>query len=66
MRRLIKRIGRSEAMRGLLCWLAAQYVRVVRASGPWRILGREHIEPFLTPKRPFILAFWHGRLLMAP
>ncbi len=66
MRRLIKRIGQSEAMRGLLCWLAAQFIRVVRASGPWRILGREHIEQFLAPKRPFILAFWHGRLLMAP
>ncbi len=66
MRRLIKRIGRSEAMRGLLCWLAAQYIRLVRASGPWRVLGREHVEPFLRPKRPFILAFWHGRLLMAP
>jgi lysophospholipid acyltransferase (LPLAT)-like uncharacterized protein len=66
MRWLIKRLGQSEAVRGLLCWLAAQYIRMVHVSGPWQVRDGEHVAPFLKPKRPFILVFWHGRLLMAP
>lgn len=66
MRRLIKRIGRSETMRGFLCWSAAQYIRLVRHSGSWQTRGGAHIALLLAQKRPFILAFWHGRILMAP
>lgn len=30
------------------------------------VLGREHIEPLLKANRPFIVAAWHNRNLMAP
>lgn len=66
MRRLIKRIGRSKVVRGLLCWFAAQYIRFVHATTRWQVLGREPMDALLATDRPLIPAFWHSRLLMAP
>jgi lysophospholipid acyltransferase (LPLAT)-like uncharacterized protein len=63
---LAKRIGKSERLRGALCWLAAQYIRLVWLTGRWRVVGG-HIPAALWDQgTPFILAFWHGRLLMMP
>ncbi|MGD9537521.1 MAG: lysophospholipid acyltransferase family protein [Alphaproteobacteria bacterium] len=66
MRRLIKRIGRSEALRRALCWLAAQYIRFVYVTTRWRIEGRAPVDALLAAGQPIIPAFWHSRLLMAP
>ncbi|MGE5546919.1 MAG: lysophospholipid acyltransferase family protein [Solirubrobacterales bacterium] len=63
---LAKRIGKSEGLRGALCWLAAQYVRLVWATGRWRIENSALANRLWDEGRPFILAFWHNRLLMMP
>ncbi|MGE5517230.1 MAG: lysophospholipid acyltransferase family protein [Bacteroidota bacterium] len=61
---LIKRIGKNERIRGALCWLAAQYIRLVSATGNWEIIGGDIPAAYWNSGRPFILAFWHGRLFM--
>jgi lysophospholipid acyltransferase (LPLAT)-like uncharacterized protein len=61
-----KRIIRSDLGRRILCWLVARYIRIVWLTSRWHTEGREHPETFWSQGRPFILAFWHGRLLMAP
>jgi lysophospholipid acyltransferase (LPLAT)-like uncharacterized protein len=61
-----KRLGRSERLRGFLCWLTAQYIRLVHATGRWEVVGGEIPAAFWDQGRPFILAFWHGRILMMP
>lgn len=61
---LVKSIGKSEALRDGLCWLAAQYVRVVAATGRWRVVGGDIPAAYWDSGKPFIVAFWHGRLLM--
>ena len=63
---LAKRIGKSETFRGLLCWLGSLYIRLVHASGRWSVINGEHAELLWEARRPFILAFWHGRILMMP
>jgi len=63
---IAKRLSRNEGLRALLCAIAALYIRLVRASGRWRVVGAEHPAAFWDAGRPFILAFWHGRLLMMP
>ncbi len=63
---LAKRIGKSESLRGALCWLAAQYIRLVWASGRWSVTGDGPPRRLWDDGRPFILAFWHNRLLMMP
>ena len=63
---LAKRIGKSERIRGTLCWLASLYIRLVWATGRWRVEGEDIPAAFWDQGKPFILAFWHGRLLMMP
>jgi len=53
-------------MRSTLCWLAASYVRLMRTTGRWRTEGGDHPAHYLTEGKPFIVAFWHQRLLMMP
>jgi lysophospholipid acyltransferase (LPLAT)-like uncharacterized protein len=61
-----KRIIKSDTMRSTLCWLAACYVRLIRATGRWHTEGGDHPAHYLTEGKPFIVAFWHQRLLMMP
>lgn len=61
---LIKRVGKNETIRGSLCWLAAQYIRLVEVTGRWETIGGHIPAAYWDQGKPFILAFWHGRLLM--
>lgn len=61
---LVKRIGNSEGVRGALCWVAAQYIRLVWLTARWQTVGGDIPIPFWDRGKPFVLAFWHGRLLM--
>ena len=63
---LFKRIGRNERFRGLICWLTSQYIRFVYATGRWDTIGGDVTAAAWNENRPFILAFWHGRILMMP
>ena len=63
---LAKRIGKSERIRGALCWLASQYIRLAWATGRWQVVGGDIPARYWDQGKPFILAFWHGRLLMMP
>ncbi len=63
---LIKRLTRSEAVRAALCWLGAQYIRLVRATGSWQVEGGQIPARFWRDGKPFILTFWHGRIMMMP
>jgi lysophospholipid acyltransferase (LPLAT)-like uncharacterized protein len=63
---LVKRVTRSDAVRGALCWLGAHYIRLVRFTGSWRVEGGQIPDAFWQRNEPFILAFWHGRIMMMP
>ena len=63
---LIKALTRSEAVRAGLCWLGANYIRLVHASGRWRVEGGAIPAAFWQRDEPFILTFWHGRIMMMP
>jgi len=62
----VKRLGKSETLRGLLCWLGALYIRLVAATGRWRVVEGGPAAALWDQGQPFILAFWHGRILMMP
>lgn len=62
----IKRLMRRERPRAIACWLAAAYIRLVRRTGRWSLEGCAIPEGLVRAGRPFIVAFWHGRLLMMP
>jgi lysophospholipid acyltransferase (LPLAT)-like uncharacterized protein len=57
---------RSARLRRLSCWLVALYIRVVYRTNRWTIGGGDIPQRLRRDGRGFILAFWHGRLLMIP
>ena len=61
-----RRLLRSSRLRQLLCWVIHLYIRVVYATNRWSVEGAEAPRRLRQEGRGFILAFWHGRLLMIP
>src|SRR5256886_12557102 len=56
----------SEGLRRLLCWVIQLYIRFVYRTNRWSVEGGDIPVRLRQQGRPFILAFWHGRLLMIP
>lgn len=51
-------------MQAAACLAASLYIRLVHHTGRWRVLGEDIPESFSRAGKPFILSFWHGRLMM--
>jgi lysophospholipid acyltransferase (LPLAT)-like uncharacterized protein len=64
--RLDKRLLANSRVRAVLCFLAAGYIRLVHLCSRWEVVGGEIPAAFWQRREPFIVAFWHGRLLLAP
>jgi len=63
---LLKRILQSAAIRKTACFLGAGYIRLCRATSRFEVVGAEIPKAYWDAGKPFILAFWHGRILMMP
>ena len=61
---LLKTLIASPTARAVLCGLAAGYLRLVYATGRWRLIGIDGMSAYVTRGKPIIACFWHGRLLM--
>src|SRR5438477_4494620 len=61
-----RHLFRSEGLRRLLCWVIQLYIRFVYRTNRWTVEGGDIPRRLREHGRPFILAFWHGRLLMIP
>ena len=61
-----RRLLRSERPRRALCWLVHLYIRIVHATSRWTTDGADIPRRLRAEGKPFILAFWHGRMLMIP
>jgi len=57
---------RSEPVRRIACWVTHCYIRVVYLTNRWSVEGSEWPRRLTREGRTFIVAFWHGRLLMMP
>ncbi|MFN4283019.1 MAG: lysophospholipid acyltransferase family protein [Alphaproteobacteria bacterium] len=62
----LKDILRKPLAQRAACALIAGYIRLVRATSRLSVVGGEHPQRLWDADAPFILAFWHGRLLMMP
>jgi lysophospholipid acyltransferase (LPLAT)-like uncharacterized protein len=61
-----RRLLRSFRLRLLSCWVIQLYIRFVYATNRWTVEGGEVPRRLRAEGSGFILAFWHGRLLMIP
>lgn len=64
--RALRPILHNPLTQTAICWLVASYIRLVWRTGQWTILGAELPNALQREERPFIAAFWHGRLAMMP
>ena len=64
--KFFSKLMRTDFVRASLCWTAAAMIRLVWVTGRWRIVGDATPSALWDDNRPFILAFWHGRLMMMP
>ena len=64
--RWARRALRSDRLRRLLCWLIQLYIRFVYLTNRWTVEGGEIPRRLRADGKGFILAFWHGRLLLIP
>jgi lysophospholipid acyltransferase (LPLAT)-like uncharacterized protein len=61
-----RRFLRRDRLRRAACWVIHCYIRIVYRTTIWQIEGSEWPRRLRAEGKPFILAFWHGRLLMIP
>lgn len=66
LRRKLRQFVRSDRLRRVLCYSIHLYIRLVYATNRWTVEGAEHPRRLREAGKPFILAFWHGRLMMIP
>jgi hypothetical protein len=66
LRRKVRQFTRSDRLRRVLCYSIHLYIRFVYATNRWTVEGAEHPRRLREAGQPFILAFWHGRLMMIP
>ena len=63
---LWRRIRKSETLRNAGCWILAQYIWIAWRTGRWEIRNAGHAERLWREGKPFIISFWHGRMLILP
>jgi lysophospholipid acyltransferase (LPLAT)-like uncharacterized protein len=61
-----RRFLRSTRLQRAACWVAHCYIRFVYLTNRWSVEGAERPRQLSDEGRSFIVAFWHGRLLMMP
>jgi len=64
--RVWRRFLRSALLRRIACRVTHGYIRFVYLTNRWSIGGCEWTRRYTHDGRTFIVAFWHGRLLMMP
>jgi len=62
----LRHLLRNARLRRVACWFIQCYIRFVYLTTRWTIHGAEWPRRLRAEGKPFILAFWHGRLLMIP
>jgi lysophospholipid acyltransferase (LPLAT)-like uncharacterized protein len=61
-----RKVRRAQWLRDAGCWIIAQYIRLVWATGRWEVRNRAIPEAYWAKRQPFIMSFWHGRMLVLP
>jgi hypothetical protein len=61
-----RRFLRSAALRRVACRVTHCYIRFVYLTNRWSLEGGDWTRWLTGEGRTFIVAFWHGRLLMMP
>jgi lysophospholipid acyltransferase (LPLAT)-like uncharacterized protein len=61
-----RRFLRSDLQQRIACWITHCYIRFVYLTNRWSVEGGDWPRRLTREGRTFVVAFWHGRLLMMP
>ncbi len=64
-RRIRGPLARSAAVKSILVWLIASYLKLVHVTNP-RLKDSARSEEIVRDFDPFIVTFWHGQHVMGP
>lgn len=59
-----KKFLKSDGFKTFVSWIAAGYIWLVYRTSRWQVLNGDLPHQYMKEGRPFIITFWHGRLLM--
>jgi len=62
----LKNLLSRPAVRAALGRGLALYIRLVQHTSRWEVAGADGANALWDQDKPFILSFWHGRLMMMP
>lgn len=62
----VRELHKGNVARRIASFLATQVIRLLWITGRWHTVRSEIPERLWQEGEPFIVAFWHGRLLMVP
>jgi len=62
--KFVKRMLKSGTVHAIICWLAAVLIRLVYRCNRWQTIGGEIPQKFWAEGKPFVLCFWHGRIML--
>lgn len=63
---LSKRLLKSGGGQSVVAWFATLYIRLVHATTRWRFVRPPAVEAMQEANTPFIVCFWHARLILMP
>tara|TARA_R110002050_G_scaffold31905_1_gene81569 strand:- start:28034 stop:28717 length:684 start_codon:yes stop_codon:yes gene_type:complete len=63
---MIKKILKSSLGIAIIAFIASSYIRFVWLTSRWKYINYAAPESLVKEGKPFIVAFFHGRLLMLP
>ena len=61
---LLNKALRTNLTQAITAYIAYLYIRLVYDTGTFAFKNREIINSYISKDKPFIIAFWHGHLLM--
>lgn len=66
MKRILKKMLRSQIIQNFIAFLCFLYIVLIFRLTRWEKVNFEIPAAYVDKKRPFIVCFWHGRLMMMP
>jgi lysophospholipid acyltransferase (LPLAT)-like uncharacterized protein len=66
MKRFLKKFLRSNWGQDILSFIGYSYIQLVYRTSSWKYINKNVIETYISSGKPFIICFWHGRLMMLP
>lgn len=64
MKSIISKILRNAAIQAILAFIAFAYIKFIYSTSRWEFRNKEILQGYIDKKKPFIVSFWHGHLLM--